>query len=87
RRAWRFQGEQVYDSEGNTIGQRLRLEGPSITTLPSLPLSVDFPRLVSLVINDTAVTVVPVDFLHGLTALTEVNLVGNQLSAVPIGIA
>lgn len=87
RRAWRFQGEQVYDSEGNSIGQRLRLEGPSITTLPSLPLSVDFPRLVSLVINDTALTVVPVDFLHGLTALTEVNLVGNQLSAVPIGFA
>ncbi|MDM3884729.1 NEL-type E3 ubiquitin ligase domain-containing protein [Pseudomonas sp. BCRC 81390] len=86
-RAWRLQGEVVAAGEGRAQGQRLSLTGTQLRTLPSLPPQIEFHRVTVLSLHDTLVQDIPVDFLRPFTALTELNLSGNQLLRLPLGIA
>ncbi|WP_449431885.1 NEL-type E3 ubiquitin ligase domain-containing protein [Pseudomonas putida] len=87
RRAWRLQGEWVHGHDGQPQGQRLSLIGLGVTTLPELPPQVEFHRLTSLVLTDTQISQVPVDFLRPMSALRALNLSNNRLRSFPIAVA
>jgi len=86
-RAWRLQGDAVAAGEGRAQGQHLSLSGTQLRTLPSLPPQIEFHRVTVLSLHDTLVNDIPVDFLRAFGALTELNLSGNQLLRLPLGIA
>ncbi|MBC3498531.1 hypothetical protein HU764_017450 [Pseudomonas sp. SWRI100] len=74
-RAWRGQGE------------RLSLGFGELASLPALPGHVHFRFVTSLVINDTAISSVPSDFLHSFTHVHYLNLSGNRLLSIPPGLS
>ncbi|MFJ9989848.1 NEL-type E3 ubiquitin ligase domain-containing protein [Pseudomonas putida] len=77
RQAWRLQDGQ----------QTLVISGVQLQTLPAFAEPVTFANVTTLVINDTSLNHVPADFLNCFSALTELNLGGNHLLALPRGIA
>lgn len=87
RQAWQQQGEHIAGAVADSVQQQLTLSGLHLHSLPEFPLSVDFPHVTTLIISDTSLTHLPVDFLHSFTALRELNLSGNRLLALPRGIA
>ncbi|WP_082425828.1 NEL-type E3 ubiquitin ligase domain-containing protein [Pseudomonas sp. NBRC 111132] len=86
-RAWRLQGDCIYDHAGMVTGQRLSLSGVQLSSLPELPAAIDFHRITSLRLQESAVDTVPVSFLCPFTALTELDMSFNQLRNIPLGIA
>jgi len=86
-RAWRLQGDWIYHPEGTPTGQRLSLGGMLLTSLPELPVAIDFHRISSLRLQESAVDTVPVDFLRPFTTLTELDLSFNRLRNLPLGVA
>ncbi|HGM5579394.1 TPA: NEL-type E3 ubiquitin ligase domain-containing protein [Pseudomonas putida] len=87
RRAWRRQGELNQAPAEEADSQSLQLSGPQLRSLPVLVPPIDFPAITELVIRDTALTQIPVDFLRCFGALRKLNLTNNQLLGVPRGIA
>jgi hypothetical protein len=86
-RAWRLQGEWIYDNAGTATGQRLSLSGMLLNSLPELPVVIDFHRVTSLQLQESAVDTVPVNFLRPFTALTELDMSFNRLRNIPLGVA
>lgn len=86
-RAWRLQGDCIYDHAGMVTGQRLSLSGVQLSSLPELPAAIDFHRITTLRLQESAVDTVPVSFLCPFTALTELDMSFNQLRNIPLGIA
>jgi len=86
-RAWRLQGDWIYNPAGTPTGQRLSLGGMLLTTLPELPVAIDFHRISSLRLQESAVDTVPVNFLRPFTTLTELDLSFNRLRNLPLGVA
>ncbi|MFV3290261.1 NEL-type E3 ubiquitin ligase domain-containing protein [Pseudomonas sp. NY11955] len=86
-RAWRLQGDWIYDNAGTVTGQRLSLSGMQLKSLPELPAVVRFHRITGLRLQESAVDTVPVDFLCPFSALTELDLSSNQLRNIPLGVA
>lgn len=87
RRAWRLQGEPMPAVAGQPAGQRLSFINMRVTTLPQLPLQVDFSRITVMTLAEGGLTAVREDFLHCFTALRELNLSSNRLLQVPRGLA
>lgn len=87
RRAWAAQGEHLPANHGGVAGQRLNLTGLNITTLPELPLQLDFTYITSLVMGGTTITEVPTQFLSSFTHLQGLNMGGNALLRIPAGIS
>ncbi|WP_349976336.1 NEL-type E3 ubiquitin ligase domain-containing protein [Pseudomonas sp. WHRI 8519] len=86
-RAWRLQGDWIYDDAGTATGQNLSLSGMLLNSLPDLPGVIDFHRVTRLSLQNSAVDLVPVDFLRPFTALTELDMSFNRLRNIPLGIA
>jgi len=86
-RAWRLQGDWIYHPAGTPTGQRLSLGGMLLTSLPELPVAIDFHRISSLRLQESAVDTVPVNFLRPFTTLTELDLSFNRLRNLPLGVA
>ncbi|WP_313297976.1 NEL-type E3 ubiquitin ligase domain-containing protein [Pseudomonas sp.] len=85
-RAWRVQAEPVIDGQGRHSGQRLRLFGLQISSLPEIPMSVEFNHVSALVLNETGLTHLPSRFIEAFSALRELNLGNNNLLRIPHGI-
>lgn len=86
-RAWRLQGDWIYNDAGTPTGQRLSLSGLQLSSLPELPPVIDFHRVTSLRLYESAVDVVPVNFLRPFTTLSELDMSFNRLRNIPLGIA
>lgn len=87
RSAWAAQGERFPADNGGVAGQRLTLTGLNITTLPELPLHLNFTFITSLVMEGTTITGVPTQFLSSFTSLQVLNMGGNTLLRIPEGIS
>ncbi|NIE76974.1 hypothetical protein F3J45_21275 [Pantoea sp. Ap-967] len=85
-RAWRVQGEPVVDGQGQAAGQRLRLVGLNVSSLPELPTAITFRHLSVLVLNETGLMHIPAQFLQAFGALRELNMNNNRLLHIPQGI-
>lgn len=86
-RAWRGQGEFIPAADGQPAGLRMTLGFAQLASLPELPGHVTFRYVRTLVINDTAIIHVPTDFLHCFVNVRTLNLNGNRLLSIPIGLA
>lgn len=85
-RAWRGQGERLPDTDGQPGGLRLVLGFGEMSSLPPLPGHVQFNHVTALAINDSSLTTVASDFLHGFVNVRNLNLNGNRLLGIPTGI-
>lgn len=87
RSAWAAQGERLPAHNDSAAGQRLTLTGLNITTLPELPLQLDFTFITSLVMEGTTISAVPTQFLSSFTHLQVLNMGSNGLLRIPAGIS
>lgn len=84
RRCWRRQTARVRNRGAD---YRLLLEHESIGELPNFPESISFPHVAEVTLSDLGLSAVPTSFLQRFPALRWLDVVRNQLTSIPVGVA
>ncbi|AIR90838.1 NEL-type E3 ubiquitin ligase domain-containing protein [Pseudomonas cremoricolorata] len=84
--AWRRMTPRLSSGADLGGGYRLRLYGTHLPSLPNLPESVSFAHVDVLSLRDVGLTEFPPQFLRSFSGLRTLELSGNALTRLPLGI-